>query len=205
VGRAGPTTLDVYADLFDEDLDGVAANSDEGIRSAAHPLGADHTPPPAAACRSDRIRPIRICKVTSKVLCIVYHVAHQLISRLSGLGITGRVRNKPGRLRIGCLFSVDVAVGRVPPMIYNEASKPTALLFGANGNTFLFVSSTTLSARLRTTLRLLRRPQSDFGDPRQCPEPVRALDGRGTALKWPCHRHSGATSSRHRRSTNLHH
>jgi hypothetical protein len=50
-------------------------------------------------------------------------------------------------------------------MIYNEASKPTALLFGANGNTFLFVSSTTLSARLSTTLRLLRRPQSDFGDP----------------------------------------
>jgi hypothetical protein len=31
-------TLDVYADLFDEDLDGVAANLDAGIRSAAYPL-----------------------------------------------------------------------------------------------------------------------------------------------------------------------
>jgi integrase len=31
-------TLDVYADLFDEDLDSVAANLDEAIRSAAYPL-----------------------------------------------------------------------------------------------------------------------------------------------------------------------
>ena len=30
--------MDVYADLFDEDLDGVAANLDGGIRSAARPL-----------------------------------------------------------------------------------------------------------------------------------------------------------------------
>ena len=35
-------TLDVYADLFDEDLDNVAANLDAAIRSAAHPL---HTRP----------------------------------------------------------------------------------------------------------------------------------------------------------------
>ncbi|HXA90205.1 MAG TPA: hypothetical protein VNW96_16885 [Mycobacterium sp.] len=31
-------TLDVYADLFDEDLDDVAANLDAAIRSAAYPL-----------------------------------------------------------------------------------------------------------------------------------------------------------------------
>ena len=31
-------TLDVYADLFDEDLDGVADRLDAGIRSAADPL-----------------------------------------------------------------------------------------------------------------------------------------------------------------------
>jgi integrase len=31
-------TLDVYADLFDEDLDHVAANLDAAIRSAAYPL-----------------------------------------------------------------------------------------------------------------------------------------------------------------------
>ena len=31
-------TLDVYADLFDEDLDSVAANLDAAIRSAAAPL-----------------------------------------------------------------------------------------------------------------------------------------------------------------------
>ena len=31
-------TLDVYADLFDEDLDSVAANLDAAIRSAAYPL-----------------------------------------------------------------------------------------------------------------------------------------------------------------------
>jgi integrase len=31
-------TLDVYADLFDEDLDAVAANLDAAIRSAAYPL-----------------------------------------------------------------------------------------------------------------------------------------------------------------------
>ena len=30
--------LDVYADLFDEDLDNVAANLDAAIRSAAYPL-----------------------------------------------------------------------------------------------------------------------------------------------------------------------
>ncbi|BBX72271.1 site-specific integrase [Mycobacterium shinjukuense] len=34
-------TLDVYADLFDEDLDGVAANLDAAIRSAAYPLRTD--------------------------------------------------------------------------------------------------------------------------------------------------------------------
>jgi hypothetical protein len=31
-------TLDVYADLFDEDLDDVAANLDAAIRSAKYPL-----------------------------------------------------------------------------------------------------------------------------------------------------------------------
>jgi integrase len=31
-------TLDVYADLFEEDLDSVAANLDAAIRSAAYPL-----------------------------------------------------------------------------------------------------------------------------------------------------------------------
>ena len=31
-------TLDVYADLFDEDLDDVAANLDAAIRTAAAPL-----------------------------------------------------------------------------------------------------------------------------------------------------------------------
>ena len=31
-------TLDVYADLFDEDLDSVAVNLDTAIRSAAYPL-----------------------------------------------------------------------------------------------------------------------------------------------------------------------
>ncbi len=31
-------TLDVYADLFDADLDAVAANLDEAIKSAADPL-----------------------------------------------------------------------------------------------------------------------------------------------------------------------
>ena len=31
-------TLDVYADLFDEDLDSVAVNLDAAIRSAAYPL-----------------------------------------------------------------------------------------------------------------------------------------------------------------------
>jgi hypothetical protein len=31
-------TLDVYADLFDADLDDVAANLDAAIRSAAYPL-----------------------------------------------------------------------------------------------------------------------------------------------------------------------
>jgi hypothetical protein len=31
-------TLDVYADLFDEDPDIVAANLDAAIRSAAYPL-----------------------------------------------------------------------------------------------------------------------------------------------------------------------
>ena len=31
-------TLDVYADLFDEDLDSVAANLDAAVRSAAYPL-----------------------------------------------------------------------------------------------------------------------------------------------------------------------
>ena len=31
-------TLDVYADLFDEDLDSVAANLDAAIRSSAYPL-----------------------------------------------------------------------------------------------------------------------------------------------------------------------
>jgi integrase len=31
-------TLDVYADLFDQDLDSVAANLDAAIRSAAYPL-----------------------------------------------------------------------------------------------------------------------------------------------------------------------
>jgi hypothetical protein len=33
-----PMTLDVYAALFDEDLDSVAANLDAAIRSAAYPL-----------------------------------------------------------------------------------------------------------------------------------------------------------------------
>ena len=36
-----PMTLDVYADLFDEDLDSVAANLDVSIRSAAYPLGTE--------------------------------------------------------------------------------------------------------------------------------------------------------------------
>jgi hypothetical protein len=31
-------TLDIYAELFDDDLDTVAANSDAAIRSAAYPL-----------------------------------------------------------------------------------------------------------------------------------------------------------------------
>jgi hypothetical protein len=31
-------TVDVYADLFDEDLDGVAANLDAAIRSTAYRL-----------------------------------------------------------------------------------------------------------------------------------------------------------------------
>jgi len=35
-------TLDVYADLFDEDLDDVAANLDAAIRSAAYPLRTEH-------------------------------------------------------------------------------------------------------------------------------------------------------------------
>ena len=37
-------TLDVYADLFDEDLDSVAANLDAAIKSAAHPLRTHRTP-----------------------------------------------------------------------------------------------------------------------------------------------------------------
>ena len=37
-------TLDVYADLFDEDLDNVAANLDAAIRSAAYPLRTHRTP-----------------------------------------------------------------------------------------------------------------------------------------------------------------
>ena len=37
-------TLDVYADLFDEDLDSVAANLDAAIRSAAYPLRTHRTP-----------------------------------------------------------------------------------------------------------------------------------------------------------------
>ena len=36
--REASMTLDVYADLFDEDLDDVAANLDAAIRSAAYPL-----------------------------------------------------------------------------------------------------------------------------------------------------------------------
>jgi hypothetical protein len=35
-------TLDVYDDLFDEDLDEVAANLDAAIRSAAYPLRTEH-------------------------------------------------------------------------------------------------------------------------------------------------------------------
>jgi integrase len=39
LGRAKASmTLDVYADLFDEDLDGVADRLDAAIRSAAAPL-----------------------------------------------------------------------------------------------------------------------------------------------------------------------
>jgi hypothetical protein len=34
-------TLDVYADLFDDDLDDVAANLDAAIRAAGDPLGTD--------------------------------------------------------------------------------------------------------------------------------------------------------------------
>jgi hypothetical protein len=41
-------TLDVYADLFDEDLDSVAANLDEAIRSAAYPVP---TRPELANCK----------------------------------------------------------------------------------------------------------------------------------------------------------
>ncbi len=37
-------TLDVYADLFDEDLDSVAANLDAAIKSAAYPLRTHRTP-----------------------------------------------------------------------------------------------------------------------------------------------------------------
>jgi integrase len=37
-------TLDVYADLFDEDLDGVANRLDAAIRSAAYPLRTGRTP-----------------------------------------------------------------------------------------------------------------------------------------------------------------
>ena len=42
-------TLDVYADLFDADLDDVAANLDAAIRSAAYPLrtGGSETAPSA--------------------------------------------------------------------------------------------------------------------------------------------------------------
>ena len=36
-------TLDVYADLFDEDLDSVAANLDAAIRSTAYPLRTEAT------------------------------------------------------------------------------------------------------------------------------------------------------------------
>ena len=36
--RSAAITLDVYADLFDEDLDSVAVNLDAAIRSAAYPL-----------------------------------------------------------------------------------------------------------------------------------------------------------------------
>jgi integrase len=36
-------TLDVYADLFDEDLDGVAGKLDAAIRSAAYPLRTGRT------------------------------------------------------------------------------------------------------------------------------------------------------------------
>jgi hypothetical protein len=34
-------TLDVYADLFDDDLDDVAANLDAAMRAAGDPLGTD--------------------------------------------------------------------------------------------------------------------------------------------------------------------
>ncbi len=37
-------TLDVYADLFDEDLDGVADRLDAAIKSAADPLRTVRTP-----------------------------------------------------------------------------------------------------------------------------------------------------------------
>jgi integrase len=37
-------TLDVYADLFDEDLDGVAERLDAAIRSAAYPLRTQPAP-----------------------------------------------------------------------------------------------------------------------------------------------------------------
>ena len=36
--------LDVYVDLFDEDLDSVAANLDAAIKSAAYPLRTHRTP-----------------------------------------------------------------------------------------------------------------------------------------------------------------
>ena len=41
-------TLDVYADLFDEDLDGVAGKLDAAIRSAAYPLRTGGTTKTAA-------------------------------------------------------------------------------------------------------------------------------------------------------------
>jgi hypothetical protein len=41
-------TLDVYTDLFDEDLDGVAGKLDAAIRSAAYPLRTGGTTKTAA-------------------------------------------------------------------------------------------------------------------------------------------------------------
>jgi hypothetical protein len=45
-------TLDVYADLFDDDLDDVAANLDAAMRAAKDPLGTDQNLGPTGDARN---------------------------------------------------------------------------------------------------------------------------------------------------------